>query len=51
MEPEPSPRDAGNMAMAGMCGIERSAEQAHARSPPVTERGDQGRTWPLPVTR
>jgi hypothetical protein len=39
------------VTVSGMRGIERSAEQANARAPPVTEGRDQGRTWPLPVTR
>jgi hypothetical protein len=46
-----------DMQMAGMGRIERAAQQTDADSSPVTPsrqnigRGDQGRTWPVPVTR
>ena len=51
VQPQPPPRNPGDMQMAFMGGIERSAEQADAGAPAVTEGGYQGRTWPLPVTR
>jgi hypothetical protein len=51
MQPQPPPRQPGDVPMAGMRRIERSAEQADAGPPAVTEGGYQGRTWPLPVTR
>ena len=51
IEPQPPPRDARDVAVARMGGIERSTEQPDARAPPVTEGRDQERTWPLPVTK
>ncbi len=52
-QPQPPPREQRDVAMPGMGRIERSAEQADPRAPPVAparERVVQGRTWPLPVS-
>jgi hypothetical protein len=51
MQPQPLPRNPGDMQMAFMGGIERTAQQSHANASAVTEGGNQGRTWPLPMTR
>ncbi len=51
VQPQPPPGHAGEVQVAGMRGIEGATEQADAGLPSVTEFRDQGRTWPLPVTR
>jgi hypothetical protein len=56
---QPSARQFGDLPVAFMRGIERSAEQPDARATPVAEARDgiagqlrvQGRTCPVPRTR
>lgn len=58
MQPEPPPRDLGDVTVSAMGGVERAPEQADARTPPVAETRNavaaagaaQGRTWPVPIT-
>ena len=51
VQTQPPARELGDVAVAVMRGIERAAEQADAGAAAVAEGGDQGRTWPVPVTR
>ncbi len=48
VEPQQAQGGAGNMSVAGVCGIEAAAQQADAHAPFIAESG-QGRTWPVPV--